>query len=305
MHTDPTKRHDFLLLVDVERGNPNGDPDAGGAPRVDYETGHGLISDVCIKRKIRNYVDLVRDNQEPYRIYVRDDGTPLNDRHKSCYEVLGLEGNKKNTKPEIQEQARRKMCEMYYDVRMMGAVMSTGDHPCSRVRGPLQFGFGCSVDPVGPLPIAITRCAITRAGDTLGHGDEEGGKVTEMGRKTIIPYAVYGVKGYFSAPLAAKTGVTTDDLALLWEALTGMWDHDHSAVRATMACRGIFVWSHDTALGNAPAHQLLGRITVRRREEVPVGRSWGDYEVLVADADLPAGVTPIVLGLPTEARAAA
>ena len=282
MHTDPTKRHDFVLIFDVTDGNPNGDPDAGNLPRTDPETMQGIVTDVCLKRKVRDYVTLASDNN----VYVEHKGAALNAQHRRAFEATGVDPAKA-TRPD-RDNARDWMCENFYDVRMFGAVMTTGIN-AGQVRGPAQFTFARSVDPVLPQDISITRVAITREEDRES-------KETEMGRKTLIPYGLYIGHGFFSPALAAQTGVTEDDLALFWRALANMFEIDRSAARGFMATRGLYVFSHHSSLGNAPAHTLFDLIQVERNEGVEAPRSFGDYTVTVDEDALPDGVelTPIV-----------
>ncbi len=293
-YLDPTRRHDFVLLFDVTDGNPNGDPDAGNLPRVDPETMQGLVTDVCLKRKIRNWVDATRGEQARYKIYVQDKGMALNTLHQRAYDELGIASTgSRQARPDV-EKARAYMCTNFFDVRLFGAVMTTGVN-CGQVRGPVQLTFARSVDPVVPLNLSITRVAITRPEDAAvtvsEEGEGSGGKVTEMGRKPLVPYGLYRGHGFFTPQFAATTGADADDLAALWEALQGMWDLDRSASRGMMALRGLYVFSHESPLGNAPAHALFERVAVSRADggaEVP--RSFRDYAVSVDRADLPAGV---------------
>jgi len=289
---NPQSRHDFVLLFDVADGNPNGDPDAGNLPRVDPETMHGLVTDVCLKRKVRNYVDALRGGESRFKIYVQS-GEALNTKHERAYTALGLTSTGSRQNAADVDKARAWMCENFYDVRMFGAVMTTGTN-CGQVRGPVQLTFARSLDPVVPLNLSITRVAITRPEDmavTTGEeGEGRGGKVTEMGRKPIVPYGLYRCHGFFSPHFAAQTGADAEDLALLWEALERMWELDRSASRGFMACRGLYVFSHESPLGNAPAHRLFERIAVTRRAGAGVARDFSDYQVQVAEEHLPAGV---------------
>lgn len=296
LHLDPARRHDFVLLFDVTDGNPNGDPDAGNLPRVDPETMEGLVTDVCVKRKVRNFVSLLKQEEAGYRIYVNDGGVALNALHEEAYEAEGLKSTGSKQKREDVASAREYMCRQFFDVRMFGAVMST-EVNCGQVRGPLQLAFGRSVDPVMPLDVAITRVAITRkqdAGVLEGDGDHKGegkNKVTEMGRKSLVPYGLYRMHGFFSAPFAAQTGVTSEDLTLFWDALRRMWDVDRSASRGMMACRGLYVFTHENALGDAPAQDLFDRVSISRVDSDAVPRRFSDYSVGVDTGELPAGVT--------------
>ncbi|MGQ9525584.1 MAG: type I-C CRISPR-associated protein Cas7/Csd2 [Armatimonadota bacterium] len=293
VYTDPQRRHDFVLLFDVSDGNPNGDPDAGNLPRVDPETMHGIVTDVCLKRKVRDFVQQTKNDQDGYRIYVQRKGIALNTLHEEAYDNGGMAGKKDKPSRSDIDKARQYMCRTFYDIRMFGAVMTTGVN-CGQVRGPVQLTFGRSVDPIVPIEFSITRVAITRPEDAAkvsGEGDEEQGKVTEMGRKPFVPYGLYVAKGFFSPPFAEATGVSEADLALFWEALTNMWEMDRSASRGMMACRGLYVFTHDSKLGVAHAHELFNRIKVSRRPGVQVARSFQEYQVVLDDEDLPQGVT--------------
>ena len=293
---DPTHRHDFLLLFDVTDGNPNGDPDAGNMPRVDPETMQGLVTDVCLKRKVRNFVSLTKSGESGYEIYVNDKGVALNTLHQEGYDqkpAIRSTGSKQN-RDEIQT-VRQRMCERFYDIRMFGAVMTTKIN-AGQVRGPVQLTFARSVSPVVPLDVTITRVAITKPEDArvVEAESDEGsgkGKTTEMGSRPMVPYGLYVGKGFFSAPLASQTGVSREDLETFWHALVQMWDHDHSASRGMMACRGLFVFSHQNNLGDAPAHTLFDRVSVVQKPDRIAPRSVGDYDITVDVAGLPEGVT--------------
>jgi len=286
-------RYEFVLLYDVENGNPNGDPDAGNMPRIDPETGYGIVTDVCLKRKIRNYVDMVKCDEAGYKIYVKEN-IPLNAQHKLAY--LGT-----NT-PIPESDAKRKalrrntdtinklsrwMCANFYDVRAFGAVMST-EINAGQVRGPVQINFSRSIDPIVQQEVTITRVTVTKEGED---------KTTEMGRKHIVPYGLYRAEGYVSAKLANDpvkgTGFSEEDLELLWDALAHMFDHDHSAMRGKMATRKLIVFKHDSDLGNAPAHKLFDLVTVERVNGNNPPRSFSDYVVNVNGAEAPAGVQVI------------
>lgn len=288
--SEPIKnRYDFVILFDVENGNPNGDPDAGNMPRIDPETGYGLVTDVCLKRKIRNYVETVKENDENYRIYIKDT-VPLNRSDADAIKALGISEDLKASKksdPDIDRRLRNYMCEHYYDIRTFGAVMTTfvkGALNCGQVRGPVQLSFARSVDTIIPQEVTITRVAITTEADAEKKG-------TEMGRKYIVPYALYRAEGYVSANLARKTtGFSEDDLRLLWEAILNMFENDHSAARGKMAVRELIVFKHSSELGNAPAYKLFDAVTVQRRDPTTPARSYRDYTVTVSDA-LPEGVT--------------
>ncbi|MEV7926031.1 type I-C CRISPR-associated protein Cas7/Csd2 [Kitasatospora sp. NPDC088779] len=274
-HLDPARKHDFVFLFDIVDGNPNGDPDNGGAPRTDPITMQGYVTDVALKRKIRNTVALLNAGRPGYDIYV-EAGVALNAQHERAYDTGGAAN---------ESEARDWMCQTFYDVRMMGAVMTTGknrDRTAGRVQGPLQLTFSRSIDPVTTIEVPITRVTPTRVEDLAT-------KQTEMGTKNIVPYGLYRGAGHFSAPLAAKTGVTSDDLHALWQAFEMMLEHDRAAARASMALRGLWVFSHSDAYGQTPAHKLLDRVHV-----TPLGhtaaRSYSDYKVTV-DADVPEGIS--------------
>ena len=288
--SEPIKnRYDFVILFDVENGNPNGDPDAGNMPRVDPETGCGLVTDVCLKRKIRNYVEMAKEGEAGCRIYIKDQ-VPLNRSDAEAVDYLGINGDLKAAKkddPEIDRKIRDFMCRNFYDIRTFGAVMTTfvkGALNCGQVRGPVQLSFARSIDPVVPQEITITRVAITTEADAENKG-------TEMGRKYIVPYGLYLAEGYVSANLARKvTGFSEEDLQLLWQAILNMFENDHSAARGKMAVRELIVFKHDSELGNAPAYKLFESVQVKRKSDVEVPRSYHDYEVTVSD-ELPSGVT--------------
>lgn len=285
-------RYDFVVLFDVENGNPNGDPDAGNMPRVDPESGYGLVTDVCLKRKIRNYVGMVRENEQGYQIYVKE-SVPLNRSDARAFEYLNVSADKvkgmKKDDPELDRKIRDFMCQNFYDIRTFGAVMTTfvkANLNCGQVRGPVQLGFAKSVDPILPQEITITRVAITTESDAEKKG-------TEMGRKYIVPYGLYRAEGYISANQARKvTGFSEEDLELLWEAILNMFENDHSAARGKMAVRKLIIFKHDSELGCAPAHKLFDSVKVERREGVEVPRSFSDYKIIVPQ-DLPEGVSCI------------
>lgn len=297
-HLDVNRRHDFELLFDVADGNPNGDPDAGNLPRVDPETMQGLVTDVAIKRKVRNFVAAVQGDggateSSRFKIYVESDGRALNAQHRRAYEALDMKSTGTKQRREDIDRARDWMCANFFDVRVFGAVMTTGVN-CGQVRGPIQLTFARSIDPIVPLDLSITRVAVTReeeADVSVGEEGETSGKRTEMGRKPIVPYGLYRAHGFYNPHFAAQTGLTTEDLALFWRALAQMWDLDRSSARGMMACRGLIVFSHDSSLGNAPAHQLLERVAIERRAGVIAPRSFRNYEVTVDEANLPDGVT--------------
>lgn len=289
-------RYEFVILFDVENGNPNGDPDAGNMPRVDPETGYGLVTDVCLKRKIRNYVETAKENEKGYRIYIKD-GVPLNRSDLEAYADLGVDEktikDAKKKDSTLDERVRDFMCQNFYDIRTFGAVMTTfvkAALNCGQVRGPVQLGFARSVEPVVPQEVTITRVAITTEADAEKKG-------TEMGRKHIIPYGLYRAEGYVSANLARKvTGFSEEDLALLWEAIINMFERDHSASRGKMAVRELIVFKHDSELGNAPSYKLFDTVTVTRKqngtqdEHIPA-RCYADYEVHIDEAAIPEHVT--------------
>lgn len=293
-YLDPARRHDVVLLFDVTDGNPNGDPDAGNLPRVDPETMQGLVTDVCLKRKVRDWVDATRGNEARWKIYVQNKGEALNTLHQRAYQALDMISTGSKQKREDMLKARDWMCANFYDVRMFGAVMTTGVN-CGQVRGPAQFTFGRSIDPIVPLNLSITRVAITRPEDTqtvtAEDGKTTGGKVTEMGRKALVPYGLYRAYAFFSPHQAKQTGANQEDLTVLWEALQKMWELDRSAARGFMVCRGLYIFSHESPWGNAPAHKLLERVSVARAEgSAGVPRLFSDYAVKVDDGNLPAGV---------------
>lgn len=283
-------RYEFVYLFDVENGNPNGDPDAGNMPRIDPETSYGLVTDVCLKRKIRNFVEIVKSNQTPYEIYIREKAI-LNQTHERAHQAVGVEDKgastkRKGTGDEV-ERARVWMCSNFFDVRTFGAVMSTGVN-CGQVRGPVQLNFARSIDAIVPMEVSITRMAVA----TEKEAEQQSGDNRTMGRKHIVPYALYRTEGYVSAHLAAQTGFSEDDLKLLWEALVNMFDHDHSAARGKMNARNLIVFKHESALGNAPAHKLFELVTVQRATEATKPpRAFSDYEVAVNRIKVPTGVT--------------
>lgn len=285
MNTPIKNRYEFVLLYDVENGNPNGDPDAGNMPRIDPETGYGIVTDVCLKRKIRNYAELVKGDSKGYRIYVKE-GIPLNQNHVEAYEaVKGLEPGKKADAAGV-GKAREWMCANFFDVRTFGAVMSTGDN-CGQVRGPIQINFSRSIDPIVQQEVTITRQTVTRI--------DEAEKERTMGRKHIVPYALYRVEGYISAKLANDetkgTRFSEEDLTLFWEAVVNMFEHDHSAARGKMATRRLFVFKHKDELGNAPSHKLFELVTVAKMESANPPRRFADYVVTIDKANVPEGVT--------------
>lgn len=338
--SEPIKnRYEFVLLFDVKNGNPNGDPDGGNMPRIDPETGHGITTDVCIKRKIRNYVDLVKENISPYEIHVRE-GAFLSEHHKRAHKALddeklfihvpedlreefssyqdfpdgiGFEdegvflklstdlnkakkavGTLKNisdaSKAKLKELfvdskemvAKKWMCKNFFDVRTFGAVMSTGDKTCGQVRGPVQLGFSRSIDPIVGLDVAMFRTAAVNVDSPTDKG---------LGaRKSIVPYGLYRIHGFISAPLAKQTGFNEDDLQLFWDTLKNMFDHDRSASRGEMAAQKLFVFKHESKLGNAPANKLFDLIQIQRKDDAQPARNFSDYEVSIEKENVPSGV---------------
>jgi len=311
-------RYEFVYLFDVTNGNPNGDPDAGNLPRLDPETNKGLVTDVCLKRKIRNFAALSRDGEPRYGIYVQE-GSILNEKHRAAYAAVRPDDKdvakspKLSPKNDEEEKAVRQfMCDNFFDVRSFGAVMGTKIN-CGQVRGPVQMSFAQSVESILPLEISITRMAATTIAEKekakgdgeAAAGDERSDNRT-MGRKHVVPYGLYRSHGYISASLAGRTGFDEDDLGLLWTALEQMFDHDRSAARGEMAGRKLFLFRHDSALGNAPAHRLFDLVAVKRRFQgedyeldgpgtgnLPPARRFADYAVSVDSANVPAGVTLI------------
>lgn len=290
-------RYDFMLIFDVKDGNPNGDPDAGNLPRVDPETGQGLVTDVCLKRKVRNYILLTRGSAATYDIFVKEKAI-LNDLIEGAYNDLGIDSTKSSTdekdgkkrtkadKVQGSGDARAQMCKKYYDIRTFGAVMSTGAN-AGQVRGPVQLTFARSVDPVVTLEHSITRCAVT----TKEEAEKQGGDNRTMGRKYTVSYGLYRACGFISPALAHQTGFTSDDLDLLWESLKNMFEHDHSAARGMMSTCKLIVFKHASALGNAPSGALFDRVSIKRKEEKETpARSFSDYVVEIDKAGLPDGV---------------
>ncbi len=278
-------RYDFVYLFDCKDGNPNGDPDAANAPRVDPQDMHGLVSDVCLKRKIRNFALLAKEAAPGYAIFVQQ-GSVLNESIAKAHKDLGHDVDPKSDKKKATREqvgsARTEMCKRFFDVRTFGAVMSTGAN-AGQVRGPVQISFSRSVDPIMPLDLSITRMAVTEA-------KEADSPNQTMGRKNLIPYGLYRCHGFISAHLARETGFNDTDLELLWQSLTQMFDHDRSASRGTMAPQKLVIFKHQTALGNAPAHKLFERVTVQRKAGVDVARAFSDYDAVVDKSGLPAGI---------------
>lgn len=290
-------RYDFILFFDVKDGNPNGDPDAGNLPRMDPETGNGLVTDVCLKRKVRNFVQLDKNGSAGYDIFVKEKAI-LNKHIREAFETLGInlneppadkkDGEKRKSKGESQgseiETGRSFMCKSYYDIRTFGAVLSTGAN-AGQVRGPVQITFARSVDPIIPLEHSITVCAARMEEKSI----EE--QIGIQGRKFTVPYALYRCHGFISAPLAEKTGFSEDDLELFWNALVNMFEHDHSAARGQMAARKLIVFKHDSRMGKAPSHQLFDLVSICRSgdaEKPP--RSFSDYKIVIDETKVPAGV---------------
>lgn len=287
-----SNRYDFVLLFDVKDGNPNGDPDAGNLPRLDAETGHGLVTDVSLKRKVRNFIGMAKGEAPPFEIYVKEKAI-LNNQHKRAYVAIGREdlvagGDKKRKGGDAVDDARQWMCRNFFDVRAFGAVMSTGIN-CGQVRGPVQLTFARSIDPIIAQEHSITRMAVA----TEEEARKQEGDNRTMGRKHTVPYGLYMAHGFVSSFLARQTGFSEGDLELLWQALAQMFEHDRSAARGEMTTRGLYVFKHESELGNAPAHALFERIQPRLKEGVSVPRSFGDYDVGVDETGLPSGVALI------------
>lgn len=286
-----TNRYDFVLFFDVSNGNPNGDPDAGNLPRMDPETNQGLVSDVALKRKIRNYVATAHEGEPGHAIYMTERAV-LNDTHAKAYEATGLKQTAKKLPKKDEEAAQltQWMCDNFFDIRSFGAVMTT-EVNAGQVRGPVQLTFARSLEPILPLEISITRSSVTN--------EKDRDKERTMGRKHIVPYGLYRVHGFINAKLAQKTGFTEADLQTLWTALRDMFDLDRSAARGEMAARRLIAFKHDSALGNAQAHKLFDRVTVSRgdipvgdarADNLPVARAFSDYTIHLDETDLPAGI---------------
>ena len=318
--TEITNRYDFVLLFDVKDGNPNGDPDAGNLPRVDPETGQGLVTDVCLKRKIRNYVTLAKAGAEGYDIYVKEKAV-LSAQQGRAYQALGLDGSakgapeeadesdkpaekaekgskrgkkdagngKKASDGDVVEKARDWMCKSFFDIRAFGAVMSLKENNAGQVRGPVQITFARSIDPIIAAEHAITRMAVA----TQAEAEKQGGDNRTMGRKNTVPYGLYRAHGFISAAFARQTGFGREDLALLWEAIHQMFENDRSAARGLMGMQQLIVFEHASALGNAPAHALFDRVKVTRRDPAVPARDFAAYEVTVGE--LPAGVVQVAM----------
>ena len=273
-------RYDFVYLFDVQDGNPNGDPDGDNAPRTDYETGQGLVTDVCLKRKVRNYVQIKMGEDQLNQIFVKE-GAVLNNEIKKAYKALDLKPKEKGKESDNKDKARQYMCEHYYDIRTFGAVMSTGDN-AGQVRGAVQLTFARSIDPVMTSEHTVTRMAVT--------DEKDKDKERTMGRKATVPYGLYRAHGFISAALARETTFSEDDLDLLWEALKNMFDLDRSAARGLMAARRLIVFKHDDDLGNAPAHKLFELVKVEAKDPSRPARSFSDYEITIDESKLPKGV---------------
>lgn len=279
-------RYDFVYLFDVKDGNPNGDPDAGNLPRIDAETGQGLVTDVCIKRKVRNYVGLVHGEQPPYEIYVKEKAV-LNGQHQRAYDELKIKPEKKKLPKKVEDAKNltRWMCQNFFDIRSFGAVMTT-EINCGQVRGPIQFGMARSIDPIVASEHAVTRCAVTNEKDLE--------KERTIGRKFTIPYGLYRIHGYINPHLAAQTTFNENgnDLDLFWNSLSQMFENDRSAARGEMAPQALIVFKHDSALGNAPANKLFDRVTISKcSTDGTPPRQFSDYKITVDDANLPEGIT--------------
>ena len=286
VHSDVDRRHDFVLLFDVQDGNPNGDPDAGNLPRVDNETMQGLVTDVAIKRKVRDYVDASSLEQARYKIYVQRESYLTETRAR----VFGerAEG-RQGVHP---QEAREWMCQEFFDIRMFGAVMGMREYNAGQVRGPLQMTFARSIDPILPLDSSIARVALERGERAEGSDEElEAPRHGTLGRKATVPYALYLGYGFFNPHFAKQTGVIAEDLEVFWNALVNMWDLDRSAARGLMACRGLYVFSHESSMGNAPAHRLFDLISVQRKDGVEAPRKFGDYAVSVNESGIPERVS--------------
>ena len=278
-------RYEFVYFFDVSNGNPNGDPDAGNMPRLDPETNQGLVTDVCLKRKIRNFVSLAKENEPGYAIYMQEKSV-LNNQHLKAYEALEIKSEPKKL-PKDQQKAKELtewMCKNFFDVRAFGAVMTT-EINAGQVRGPIQLAFAHSIDPIVPLEISITRMAVTNEKDLE--------KERTMGRKHIVPYGLYRVHGYISAKLAERTGFSEEDLQLLWQSLINLFEHDRSAARGEMAARKLIVFKHDNPMGNAPAHKLFETITVERvcGEVDSPAREFKDYQIHIDAESVPQGIS--------------
>ncbi|MCB1130370.1 MAG: type I-C CRISPR-associated protein Cas7/Csd2 [Verrucomicrobiae bacterium] len=277
-------RYDLIYLFDCQDANPNGDPDAGNLPRIDVESGQGLVTDVCLKRKIRNFVATTEDNADGKRIYFTE-GAVHNLQHKEAYKEIG-ETPAKTVKPEIKDKATAWMCKTYYDIRTFGAVMST-EVNCGQVRGPVQISFARSIDPIVSSEHAITRTSVTNEKDIE--------KERTMGRKFTVPYGLYKAQGFVNPFLAKQTGFSDDDLELLFQSLENAFQFDQSAARpaGSMNPRALIVFKHDSALGSAPSHKLFDAVQITRKPDIEVARSFSDYEVSIDRTAIPDGVEVI------------
>jgi CRISPR-associated protein Csd2 len=279
-------RYEFVFYFDVENGNPNGDPDAGNMPRIDPQTGYGIVTDVCLKRKVRNYIEFAKDGEEGFDIYVTE-GAILNAKHQLAYEALGLPKNEKKADEGNREKARSYMCSRYFDIRTFGAVMDTGDYQCGQVRGPIQLCFARSANEILQQEITITRMAATKE-------DAQSGANRTMGRKYVVPYALYRVEGFVSAKFAQKTGFSEMDLELFWTALANMFDQDHSAARGKMTARKLIVFKHESELGNAPAATLFETVKSELIDSSKPPRTFSDYTISINKTGAPEGVELLV-----------
>ena len=293
------KRYDFVILFDVKDGNPNGDPDAGNLPRVDAETGHGLVTDVCLKRKVRNYVGLKYDDKPPYGIFIKEKAV-LNKTIEQAYISLGIDlkedpadpadGKKRNKEGQGQgkeiDRAKQFLCQNFFDIRTFGAVLSTGAN-AGQVRGPVQLTFARSVDPVVSLEHSITRMAVT----TEAEAEKQGGDNRTMGRKFTVPYGLYRAHGFVSAPLGNQTGFSGGDLDLFWEALEEMFEHDRSAARGLMGTRKLIIFEHSSRMGNVPVQRLFDSVIVKRKDENRTARDFSDYTVITLKDQVPPEVS--------------
>lgn len=284
-------RYDFVFLFDVENGNPNGDPDAGNMPRMDQDTGLGIVTDVCLKRKIRNYVEAVYEGKPGYRIYVKQN-VPLERNNQEAFDYLNVKSSEikdlKTKDPTLDVKIRDFMCEKFFDIRAFGAVMTTfvtANLNCGQVRGPVQLCFARSIDPIIPQEISITRITVA------SEKEKSDGKNTMMGNKFIVPYALYRCEGFISANLAKKTtGFTEDDLNILWKAIMNMFETDRSAARGKMSVRKLIVFKHSSEFGNAPAYKLFEKIKVQRKDKEKIAYSYDDYEIIIEKENLPESI---------------
>jgi CRISPR-associated protein Csd2 len=280
-------RYEFVVLFDVENGNPNGDPDAGNMPRIDAETNYGIVTDVCIKRKIRNYVEIRQNDCKNFKIYVKE-GIPLDVNRKWAYEETGIKVPGGTDEPKEKEEYKRItkfMCDNFFDIRAFGAVM-TLKYNCGQVRGPVQINFARSIEPIVPSELTITSCTFANEGESS----------SKMGRKHFVPYALYKTEGYISANIAKKTtGFSEEDVELLWEAIINMFEHDHAAARGKMAVRKLIIFKHDSELGNVQSHKLFDAITIKHNDESKgkPARAFSDYTITISKEAIPSSVTLI------------